>query len=141
MIQKLTSKLFINLFLNNIQHDTKLLKSNSKDSVTNIYFQMLVLTLYQCYPEKMYLGFHKNIKQNNCFQHWYNTKKLFLSTKSVYQNDFWRIMWHWRRSMMLIIQLYYHRNKLQFKIYSKKTVILNCNNISQYYCFNCILIK
>ncbi len=40
--------------------------------------------------KKMYLGFHKNIKQNNCFQHWYNTKKLFLSTKSVYQNDFWR---------------------------------------------------
>ncbi len=27
------------------------------------------------------------------------------------------------------------RNKLHFKMYSNKTVILNCNNISLYYCF------
>ncbi len=33
----------------------------------------------------------------------------------------------------------HHRNKLNLKIYSnKKTVIWNCNNISQYYCFYCI---
>ncbi len=39
MIQKLTSKLFINLFLNNIQQwHVKLLKSNSKDSVTKYLF-------------------------------------------------------------------------------------------------------
>jgi len=33
---------------------------------------------------------------------------------------------------------YINRNKLHFKIYIKKkqkTPILNCNNISQYYCF------
>jgi len=32
---------------------------------------------------------------------------------------------------------YINRNKLHFKIYKKtqKTPILNCNNISQYYCF------
>ncbi len=29
----------------------------------------------------------------------------------------------------------HHRNILHFKIYSNKTVILNCNNISQYYYF------
>jgi len=29
----------------------------------------------------------------------------------------------------------HHRNKLHL---NKKTVILNCNNISQYYCFYCI---
>jgi len=23
-------------------------------------------------------------------------KKFFLSSKSAYKNDFWRIMWHWR---------------------------------------------
>ncbi len=29
----------------------------------------------------------------------------------------------------------HHRNKLHFKIYfKKKTVVLNCNNISQKYC-------
>ncbi len=34
----------------------------------------------------------------------------------------------------------HHRNKLHFKIYSKQknTVTLNCNNVSQYYCFYCI---
>ncbi len=29
-------------------------------------------------------------------------------------------------------------HKLHFTIYSKKTVIINCNNISQYYCFACL---
>ena len=33
----------------------------------------------------------------------------------------------------------HHRNKLYFKVFKKqKTIILNCNNISQYYCFFCI---
>jgi len=36
----------------------------------------------------------KNIKQH--FFNIGNTNKCFLDTKSSYQNDFWRIMWHWR---------------------------------------------
>jgi len=32
----------------------------------------------------MYYGFHKNTKQQNCFQHLDNKKKCFLSTKSEY---------------------------------------------------------
>ncbi len=39
----------------------------------------------------------KNMKQQHCFNV-FNTDKIFffLSSKSAYQNDFWRIMWHWR---------------------------------------------
>ncbi len=54
----------------------------------------------------MYNGFHKNIKQQTN-----NNKKYFLSIQSAYYNDFWRIMWHWRLT------------------------VLNHNNLSQYYCF------
>ncbi len=32
----------------------------------------------------------------------------------------------------------HHKNKWYFKIYKQKMIILNCNNISQYYCFYCI---
>ncbi len=39
-------------------------------------------------------------------------------------------MWHWRRSNDAE-NTAHHRNKLHFKEYSNKTVILNCNNISQ----------
>ncbi len=36
----------------------------------------------------------------------------------------------------------HHRNKLHSKIYSnRKTVLLNCYKISQYYCFTVFLIK
>ncbi len=36
----------------------------------------------------------------------------------------------------------HRKNKLHFKTYSnkKQTVILNCNNISQNYCFYCIIL-
>ncbi len=53
--------------------------------------------------------------------------------------------------MMLKIQLCHHRNKLYFKIYQVdiyviydicyQVVILNCNNISQYYRFTALLTK
>ncbi len=39
-------------------------------------------------PEKGYHGFHKKNNKNN------NNMKCFLSNKSAYYNDFWRIMWH-----------------------------------------------
>ncbi len=35
----------------------------------------------------------------------------------------------------------YHRNKLYVQIYSNRKVILNSNNISQYYCFTVLSIK
>ncbi len=38
---------------------------------------------------------HKNIKQYNCFSIG-NNKKCFMSSKSAYYNDFWRIKSHWR---------------------------------------------
>ncbi len=41
--------------------------------------------------------------------------------------------------MMLKIQFWNQRNKLHFKIYSNRNVISNSKNISQYYCFCCIL--
>jgi len=40
----------------------------------------------------IYHGFHKNMKDYNMD---YN-KKCYLSSKSAYQNDFWRINLHWR---------------------------------------------
>jgi len=43
--------------------------------------------------EKKYHSFHKFITQLNCYD---NNQKCFLSTKSAYQNGFWRIMWHSR---------------------------------------------
>ncbi len=82
---------------------------------------------------KVYQGFHKNIKQHNC-----NNKKCFFSAKSAYSirmisegscdTKDWSIMDAENSSLP-------HRNKLHFKIYLKyKTVVLNCNNISQYCC-------
>ncbi len=47
-------------------------------------------------------------------------KKCFLSSKSAYQNDFWRIIWHWKQVMMLKIKLWHQRNKLHFKIYQNR---------------------
>jgi len=35
-----------------------------------------------------------------------NNNKSFLSCKSTYHNDFWRIMWHWR--VMMLKNLVFH---------------------------------
>ncbi len=42
----------------------------------------------------------KDFKHSNWFQHNID-KKWFLSSKSTYQNDFWRIMWHWKFSFTI----------------------------------------
>ncbi len=46
--------------------------------------------------------------------------KCFLSSKSVYYNDFWKIMWHWRLEKLCWIFNFDHRNKWHFKIYSNR---------------------
>jgi len=39
---------------------------------------------------------------------------------------------------MMKIQLFHHRNKLHFKIYSnREQSVQKCNNISQHHCFYC----
>jgi len=55
----------------------KLIKSDSKD-IYNVTKKkqkkkkrIFAFKLYQKNPEnEVYHGFHKNIKQHNCFQHW-----------------------------------------------------------------------
>ncbi len=72
----------------------------------------------------------KNIKQHNCFQHWFKKTETLLE---------WFLKDHVTLKtgvMVLKIQLYHHRNKLDFKIYSNR----NNYNYSQYSCFYCILI-
>ncbi len=53
-------------------------------------------------------------------------------SKSAYQNDFWKIMWHWRLKIQLCIT---EINDILKYIQIENT--LNWNNISQYYCFYC----
>ncbi len=36
------------------------------------------------------------------------------------------------------IQFFHHRNKLHLNIYLNRIVILNCNNIAQYYSWYCV---
>ncbi len=70
-----------------------------------------------------------------------NNKKCFLSRKSAYYNDFWRIMWHWRLVLWSESSAFHLRNKLNLTINSHRKHILNCNNISQYYSFCCIFLS
>ncbi len=51
-----------------------------------------------CYLDQKHCKFEK---MTNLINHKFNIKNkkcFFLSTKSAYNNDFWRIMWHWRNS-------------------------------------------
>ncbi len=48
----------------------------------------------------------KKILSSNWFQN-NNTNKCFLSTESIYYNDFWRIMWHWSKGCWKFIILKY----------------------------------
>jgi len=45
---------------------------------------------------KMYHCFDKNFSSTTVFKIDNNNNKCFLSRKSSYQNDYSRIMWHWR---------------------------------------------
>ncbi len=61
----------------------------------------------------MFRGFHKNFKQQTVF--YIDDKKCFLRiSKSAYQNDFWRIMWHLRTGVMMLKTQLYNRNKLNY---------------------------
>ncbi len=86
--------------------------------------------------ESWKISFHKNIKIDNNINIDSNKKKSFLSTKSASYNDFWSIMWHWSNGCY----------KFGFALtginYILKHIILNFNNISQYYfCFYYIIDK
>ncbi len=69
----------------------------------------------------MYFCFPKHIKQHSTD----NKNKRFLSTKSAYQNNFWRIMWQWKFSFDITLMNYILKH-----ITTKKTGIYNCNKIS-----------
>ncbi len=72
-------------------------------------------------------------KQNkhNCFNI-DNNQKCFLSSKSEYENDFWRSCE--TEGIMLKIQLRITEiNYILQSIYLENSYILNCSNISQYY--------
>ncbi len=87
-------------------------------------------TFFSSKNAENYQCFHKNIKQHNCF------KRCFLSTKSMCQNDFWKIMWLWSEAFensVLPSGINY--------INILKILILNDNNISQYYYLPCIFIR
>ncbi len=70
----------------------------------------------------MFYGFHKNIKQHSCFQHWWKAK-IILEQKIRMISEDW--------SNDAEISDLHHRNKLHFTVY-ENIVILNCNNILQY---------
>ncbi len=56
-----------------IQENVKLIKSDSKELCHKYYFfNKCIWTFYFCIKESWnkYHGFHKNMKQHNCFQHW-----------------------------------------------------------------------
>ncbi len=79
----------------------KLIKSDSKDiyNVTKaFYFNLLFIKESWKYitMKKIY---HKISGRTTIFNTENNNdKKCFLSSKSAYQNYFWKIMWLWRRS-------------------------------------------
>ncbi len=61
----------------------------------------------------MFRGFHKNVKQQTVF--YIDDEKCFLRiSKSSYQNDFWRIMWHLTSGVMMLKTQLYNRNKLHY---------------------------
>jgi len=45
---------------------------------------------------KKSITFYTKISSSTTVFNFDNDTKCFLSTKSAYYNDFWRIMWHWR---------------------------------------------
>ncbi len=53
-------------------------------------------------------------------------------------NDFWRIMWHWRHNACQKLNFANTERNYIWKYMKKKTLNLNCNNISQYMFFTVI---
>ncbi len=81
----------------------------------------------------MYYGFHKNIKQPNCYID--TDKKCFLSTRSAYSIDFWRITKDWSNDWSKISFVITGINYiLKCILKAKPFFFFYCNNISQYYC-------
>ncbi len=129
--------LFRNINLYFIQQGCmKLFKTESKDisNVTkNFYHKEMLLfwTLYSPNNPEIVLPWYQqkykivyNITKND---------KWFFSTKSTY-DDSWRIMWPWRLEWWLL-----KKSALPNYILECITIILNCNNISEYYCFTVFL--
>ncbi len=48
---------------------------------------------------KKYHSFHKMLISTTVYK--IDNNKFFLSSKSAYWNDFWRIMWYWRLEQRL----------------------------------------
>ncbi len=82
-------------------------------------------------PEEIILSCFQHNNNNN------NNKMFFLSSKSAYQNDFWRSCDTEDWSNDAENTAAHHRNKLQFNTYSD--TMLKIKNISQYFCFCCTL--
>ncbi len=83
-------------------------------------------------PEKMYYSLEKKYwAAKTIFNIVYN-HKCFLSSKSAFYNDFWRSCdtEDWSNDA--------EQNTFEY-IFLIKTILLICNNISQYYCFYCIM--
>ncbi len=92
-MHQLTPRLFFKIFFILLFSKDAIFDQNVGKYICYISISDKCWTFYTIlYPEKMFHGFHKNMK---LFINIDNKKK-FLSTKSTYQNDFWRIMWPWR---------------------------------------------
>jgi len=66
--------------------------------VTRKIFQINVVlsTFYSSKNPEKSITFYTKISSSTTVFNFDNDTKCFLSTKSAYYNDFWRIMWHWR---------------------------------------------
>ncbi len=97
-----------------------LIWSDSKDKNISISnkCRSFELSIHQSIQKNKMSLFHKTMK-NDCFQH-FNNQKCFLSSKSVYYNDFWRSCDTEDWSNDAENTAAHHRNKLHFKIYSNK---------------------
>ncbi len=107
-----------------------LIKSDRKE-VNNVtkyfYFKYILffLTFYSSKNNENNVTISRKILSSTAVFNIDNNKKCFLSSKSAYLNDFWRIMWHWRLDAENTA--FQHWNKLYF--YIKKNILYYNNNI------------
>ncbi len=126
-----TTNVFLQLYLINTTNQI-FRGSNIFHSKVTIYIRMYVcmyVTKYLYFQIKAVLlnflfirvlKYFTNILSSTTGFNIDTNNKCLYNSKSAYKSDFWRIMWDWRRVMILKNQLWHHRNKWHFKIYLKK---------------------
>ncbi len=104
------------------QRCIKLTESDSKGIYNVTKLKVMCISNQFCavlFYNKIYYGFHKNVKQHVCFNT-DNNDTYFLNSKSVYSNDFWRSCDTEDWSNDAENTAAHHKNKLHFTIYSNR---------------------